>query len=541
MNLWVIISGISAIASLLLIFVDTKEKKHISFKKFIFLLSIVCFVVFGIDSLGNMLSGEGIKGKDKSNSNDGVESSGASENKTESGGIYVGLNDEKPADENPTDEEEEAVNEKEILGIDPITYNTYNADAIEDSPFEIQPNDIIELSGEISNEGQSNDYEYIPPLSGTYRFEFSNVPNGTDFRMRIYNSGWEQIEVNSDLDNGDGITKSLTAGEKYYIRVEQYRAYGPYTLNIGQKKEIYDITNYTAVSDSIQYTDQENDYLFVAENDGIYRFEFSNVPNGTDFRMRIYNSGWEQMEVNSDLDNGDGISKSLMAGEVYYIRVEQYREIGPYTLNVGQKKEIYDITNYTAVSDSIQYTDQENDYLFVAKNDGIYRFEFSNVPNGTDFRMRIYNSGWEQMEVNSDLDNGDGITKSLTAGGKYYIRVEQYRANGPYTLNIGQKKEIYDITNYTRVSDSIQYTDQENDYLFVAKSEGTYIFKFSNITEGNSFRLCVFNSGWERLKWASDLGNGSGIEVPLSEGESYYIRVSQYDGGGDYILNVRRQ
>ena len=541
MNLWVIISGISAIASLLLIFVDTKEKKHISFKKFIFLLSIVCFVVFGIDSLGNMLSGEGIKGKDKSNSNDGVESSGASENKTESGGIYVGLNDEKPADENPTDEEEEAVNEKEILGIDPITYNTYNADAIEDSPFEIQPNDIIELSGEISNEGQSNDYEYIPPLSGTYRFEFSNVPNGTDFRMRIYNSGWEQIEVNSDLDNGDGITKSLTAGEKYYIRVEQYRAYGPYTLNIGQKKEIYDITNYTAVSDSIQYTDQENDYLFVAENDGIYRFEFSNVPNGTDFRMRIYNSGWEQMEVNSDLDNGDGISKSLMAGEVYYIRVEQYREIGPYTLNVGQKKEIYDITNYTAVSDSIQYTDQENDYLFVAENDGIYRFEFSNVPNGTDFRMRIYNSGWEQMEVNSDLDNGDGITKSLTAGGKYYIRVEQYRANGPYTLNIGQKKEIYDITNYTRVSDSIQYTDQENDYLFVAKSEGTYIFKFSNITEGNSFRLCVFNSGWERLKWASDLGNGSGIEVPLSEGESYYIRVSQYDGGGDYILNVRRQ
>ena len=44
---------------------------------------------------------------------------------------------------------------------------------------------------------------------------------------------------------------------------------------------------YTLISDSIQYTAQENDYSYVAENDGIYRFEFSNVPNGTDLRLRI--------------------------------------------------------------------------------------------------------------------------------------------------------------------------------------------------------------------------------------------------------------
>ena len=443
--------------------------------------------------------------------------------------------------EEPVDENKETDSDNGIIKIDSIVSNTNNAVAIEDAPFEIQPNEIIGFSGEVSSDGQSNDYEYIPPLSGTYRFEFSNVPNGTDLRLRIYNSGWEEVKSDYDLDNGDGLTENLTAGEKYYIRVEQYREYGAYTLNVGQKKETVDITNFTAISDSIQYTDQKNDYLYVAGNEGTHRFEFSDVPNGTDLRLRIYNSGWEEMKSDYDLDNGDGLTVSFAAGESYYIRVEQYREIGPYTLNIGPKKEITDLTNYTLISDSIQYTAQQNDYSYVAENDGIYRFEFSNVPNGTDLRLRIYNSGWEEMKSDYDLDNGDGLTEFLTAGETYYIRVEQYREYGAYTLNIGPKKEVVDITNNTAVSDSIQYTDQENDYIFKAKSEGTYIFVFSNVLEGNSFRLGVYNSGWEELKSDYNLGNDGGVEVSLSAGESYFIRVTQYNGSGNYILAVERQ
>ena len=258
-------------------------------------------------------------------------------------------------------------------------------------------------------------------------------------------------------------------------------------------------------------------------------------------RLRIYNSGWEQIKADYDLDNGEGLTVSFAAGESYYIRVEQYREIGPYTLNIGHKKEIIDLTNYTAISDSIQYTTQQNDYSYVAENDGIYRFEFSNVPNGTDLRLRIYNSGWEEMKSDYDLDNGDGLTQSLMAGESYYIRVEQYREYGAYTLNIGPKKEVVNITNNTAVSDSIQYTDQENDYIFKAKLKGTYIFIFSNVSEMSSFRLGIFNSGWEQLKSDYNIGNDEGMEVSLLEGESYYIRVTQYDGSGNYILTVERQ
>ena len=531
-----ILIGLAILFGLYKMFID--DEKGVGYASFIF--AVLVFLLTLIpndkeeknDDNSTEYFEDDLYGEDSNN--DEKDSSGNSE------GILNSETSESSFEE-PVDENKETDNDRGILKIDSIASSTYNAVAIEDASFEIQPNEIIGFSGEVSSDGQNIDYEYIPSLSGIYRFEFSNVPNGTDMRLRIYNSGWEQIKTDYDLDNGDGLTENLTAGETYYVRVEQYREYGSYTLNVGQKKETVDITNYTAVSDSIQYTDQENDYLYVAGNDGTYRFEFSDVPNGTDLRLRIYNSGWEEMKSDYDFDNGDGLTVSFTAGETYYIRVEQYREYGSYTLNIGPKKEIVDLTNYTSISDSIQYTEQANDYLYVAENDGAYRFEFSNVPNGTDLRLRIYNSGWEEMKSDYNLDNGDGLTEFLTAGETYYIRVEQYREYGPYTLNIGRKKEVIDITNNTSVSDSIQYTDQENDYLFTAKSEGTYIFIFSNVSEGNSFRLGVFNSGWEQLKSDYNLGNDGGVKVSLSAGESYFIRVTQYNGSGNYVLTAEQQ
>ena len=51
----------------------------------------------------------------------------------------------------------------------------------------------------------------------------------------------------------------------------------------------------------------------------------------------------------------------------------------------------------------------------------------------------------------------------------------------------------------------------------------------------------VYNSGWEELKSDYNLGNDDGVEVSLSAGESYFIRVTQYNGSGNYILTAERQ
>ena len=51
----------------------------------------------------------------------------------------------------------------------------------------------------------------------------------------------------------------------------------------------------------------------------------------------------------------------------------------------------------------------------------------------------------------------------------------------------------------------------------------------------------VFNSGWEKLESNSNIGNGGELKVSLLAGESYFIKVTQYSGSGNYILTTERQ
>lgn len=428
-----------------------------------------------------------------------------------------------------------------MLNVEPITASFYGAAAIIPSDYSVPDIEIITIPGNMYTEKQSDDYAFIPEINGTYRFEFSGVPSATYLDLRVLNSGEELLSSAINLDNEDGVTATLNAQNNYIIRVSQHKNLGSYTLNIGSQKPVIDISQLTEVNDSIQYTDQENNYLFSAQRDGLYNFEFSDVPDGTDLALYVYNSGWELIKSAIRLDNGDGLPVSLVAGNNYYIQVRQDRSIGTYKLNVGQKKEIIDVSPYTAVSDIIQYTNQENDYLFTAQKDGLHRFEFSDVPDGTDLSLYIYNSGWELVQSAINFDNSDGLSVSLSAGTSYYIRVKQYEGTGNYVLNIGQKKEIVNVSNYTDIADSVQYTHQENDYSFDVSSDGTYRLAFSDVPDGTDLSMYVYNSGQELINSSINLDSGDGMSVSLTAGKTYYIRVKQYKGYGTYRLHIQRQ
>lgn len=552
MNPISVISAISAIASLLSIIFDVpnKQKISVSFKTFILILSVVSFLFIGIFS---PYFKDGPPGKPDTipNESDPISqptSTSMSEPASDPINDPITESSTNPSDgiaiestEISTDKPINTPQNLQILQVEPIAVCQYEMSSIVLQPSEASPIEIEQRFGIINETGQSTDYEFIPKVSGAHRFEFSDVPDGIDLRLEIYNSGWERIKSDYDLDNGDGLTVSLSADCLYYLRVQQYRGLGSYTLNIGPKKSTVDISSVTSISDSIQYTNQENDYAFFASVSGTYRFEFSDVPNGTDLRLEVYNSGWERLKSDYDLDNGDGLTVSLSAGSTYFLRVQQYRSLGAYTLNIGLKKAIANIPDATAVSDSIQYTDQQNDYSFTAKISGTYRFEFSDVPDGTDFRLEIYNSGWEKIKSDYDLDDGDGLTVSLVEGESYYLRVQQYRNLGSYILNIGAKKPIINISKTPIVSDTIQYTNQENDYLFSTEVNGTFRFEFSDVPDGTDLRLEIYNSGWEKIKSDYDLDNGDGLTVSLSSKKEYFIRVSYYRGYGNYLLYIGLQ
>lgn len=60
-----------------------------------------------------------------------------------------------------------------------------------------------------------------------------------------------------------------------------------------------------------------------------------------------------------------------------------------------------------------------------------------------------------------------------------------------------------DVTNYTAISDNIQYTDQENDYLIVVNDDATYAFELDYVTSGTSLGLVIIIP--DRKKFDRDL------------------------------------
>ena len=315
-----------------------------------------------------------------------------------------------------------------VLYVEPISENTTSVDKIE----------MQQVPDKITSEKETKTYEFTSTETGRYRFELSDVPQNTWFKFYLYNASMEQLDYGSG-DNEDGITADLDADTEYYFVVEQCGNTGSYTLNVGSQKPVIDISGYTSINDSTQFTNQRNIYKFTSSVEGTYRFELSDVPQNIWFKFYLYNASMEQLDYGSG-DNEDGITADLDADTEYYFVVEQCGNTGSYTLNVGSQKPVIDISDYTSINDSTQFKNQRNIYKFTSFVEGTYRFELSNISKDTWFNFYLYNSSMEQLEYGS-VDNGDSITADLDADTEYYFVVEQGWNTGDYTMNYGVYNE----------------------------------------------------------------------------------------------------
>lgn len=439
--------------------------------------------------------------------------------------------------EQSSDNDVQPVRGKTVV-VDPIPEKGINIKQIPSNKTSINNTSTKTISGNISSDKQNLDFPFKSVNNGLYRFEFSEVNDGVYYDLEILNTAYEIIKSSGNLNTGDGISVSLDSNKDYIIRVSQRKNHGPFKLIIGIKQPIVDISTYTSVSDDIQFTDQRNTYSFVPSNDGLHRFEYDDVPDGMYLNMVIYNSGWETIRSGGNMSSGDGLSVKLTKGKLYYIKSEYYSGYGRYSLMIGHKKDSVKLSDYTTVYDSIQYTDQKNEYYFVPSVEGTHRFEFSDVPDGMYLEMEVFNSGWETIRSGSNMSTYDGLTVKLEKDKQYIIQVRQYRNYGSYSISVGYKKSAVNVSNDTFVSDSIQYTDQKNEYYFVPSNNSSYRIEFSDVPDGMYLEMDVCNSGWETIKGGSNMGAGDGLTVSLKKDKQYIIQVRQQKDIGTYSFKL---
>ena len=289
---------------------------------------------------------------------------------------------------------------------------------------------------------------------------------------------------------------------------------------------------------------QADVYTFTARNSGTYRAGLTGLKNGVAVDLRILDENGDVVAQNSYCTNREGATaRDLRAGCTYQIEVRQQENHGAYRLTLGMAKAETDISGLTELKDSIEFADQRNVYWFTVPRSGRYRFEFSRMMKGTAVQIRMVNDLEETVASGGYCVNGDGITVSdLKVGEVYRIEVIQTEEVGNYILTIGQQKESVDITELTRVTDSVEYTDQRNVYWFTVPRDGRYRFGFSRMMNGFAVEVRIYNDLEEIVTSDGYCVNEDGVTLfEAKAGEFYRVEVTQLEGTGSYIMSVGPQ
>lgn len=432
------------------------------------------------------------------------------------------------------------------INVSPIKNTIKSVDNIIDKSLEVNPISIQYYEGNITTNGQIDTYKFIPSLNGCYRFEATDMLSGIKIKIKILNQSGKEIESTSNgIENNNGLTiNNMIANETYTIQIEQYDGYSTYKILIGMQKDTVNIDNgITQIVDSIQYKDQKNIYKFTPLLSGCYRFELDEMISGTKVNISIFNPGGKIMEETSNgIFNGSGLTiYNMVPMETYTIVITQYTSNTNYKLLIGYQKETVQIDKETEILDSIQYNAQCNQYQFIPKINGRYRFEISDITSGVEINMNILNQGGVSVDHTSNgISKNNGLTiDNMVAGEIYIIQIIQYNSYSSYKLEIGYQKELVEM-NKNKVFDTMQYTHQQNKYLFIPQVSKDYSFEIDKMVSGMKVNISIYNEGGKCIDETSNgIDNNKKLSIKnMIEGERYIIYITQYEGEGSYLMKI---
>jgi hypothetical protein len=456
------------------------------------------------------------------------------------------IEDFDPRDALPADTEVPQPVYEEIY-IPPIGQNALKIDPVPPNAFTAESAEILSCRGEIPQPGEEKSYSFQTAVPGRCRIELSEMQDGVQEELYLYDGQGTRIAYNVYCSNGKGITADgLNAGETYTVQIAaKGRTAVPEgascLLTVGLQKQTMDISALTQVADSMEYTEQKNLYRLTAPADGTYRLDFSEMMSGTVISIKITNRLGETVAARDHCENQSGVTASnLVRGETYDIAVTQRKGFSGYTMRIGRQKETVDISPFTKVEDSIEFKDQKNRYLFTAPRDGRYHFELSGMLSGTGAGLYVLNRLGETVGSKGYCENGSGVTlKGLKAGETYQVQVIQNQNCSGYTLSIGIQKEPVAVSRGMIVHDSVEYRDQRNVYFYTAPSEGDVRFSLSGIQSGTSVELMVFNELGETLASDGNAQNDDSLTIEnVAEGTVLQVQVRQDNGTGEYTLTI---
>ena len=424
------------------------------------------------------------------------------------------------------------------LSVDPIAEAPISIPAYDESEYFAESAEFLYYSGNIYESGQEDTYSFTASETGKYRCELSGMVSGFSVSMYVYDSNGNRVDYSTGISNESGVTVSLTSGQTYTLCVRSSYGTGTYNVFVGMQKSAVDLSSYTIVHDDIEYKGQEIKYTYSPAVDGVYRFYIAQINNGITVSMYVYDAAGYRVDYNTGIGQNSGVTVNLESGQTYTVIVKQSSSMGNFTMNIGPQQPAVDITDYTVIADSTKYSSQTNNYIFTARETGVYRFQIDQINNGITVSLYLFDAAGYKVDYNTSIGQGSGITVSLSAGQTYLLQVKQSSNYGAYTMTIGLQKETLDISSYSLIRDSIQYNGQVNKYIFRPSSSGKYTFGIEDAMSGMQVSIYVYDDADYRINYYTGMSSGRTMSADLEANKTYYIQVRYSSDYGTYTLSV---
>ena len=175
---------------------------------------------------------------------------------------------------------------------------------------------------------QKNNYKFEAPVSGTYRFELSNMDYSITLAVA---DGDDNIIATKDCDNGEGITiENVEKGKILKIYNLDSVLETAYTLSVYMPKEEVDISGYDAVWDAVEYSGQNNRYNFQATESGDLKVLIRDLYEDTTVDVQLLDSKGNVIAQNTCKDGGTIDALGIEEGKDYTLVVREKNGISSY-------------------------------------------------------------------------------------------------------------------------------------------------------------------------------------------------------------------
>lgn len=400
--------------------------------------------------------------------------------------------------------------------------------------------------------------------------------------IRIKNTiGWQPFKDTfrylNNLSSGQVPTSNIGKFNLFMTKLKDYSGTDIISLLSSNEKNVIQnwmggtisyVVPITAVSISLNTPDDVSltagaykVYKFTPSATGVYNIftgPYAGTGTSNDTYLELYSDSGLNNIITSNDDSGgttfSKISMTLTAGTTYYIKLRHYSSSGALYTRFIINMEIPTINLNSPVDVSLP-AGAYNVYKFTPQSTGEYKIftgPYGGTGSSNDTYLELYS---DQTLTNKITYNDDGagnsfslITKALTGGTTYYIKLRHYSSSTGVHARLMIVKETdkhgnsfssaAPINIESNVDAGIDNAGDVDYFSFTAPRTGSYIITTTGTTDTYGY---LYASNQSLLTYNDDSGEGNNFQIVynLTANQTYYIQIKHYNATGTGLYTLR--